>query len=364
VWLERRAIDARDRFGELLALRRVRVHVVNCKDGSLCFAEMWAILRGICGNNPADELTLHRTSSEIGRYAGKMSQTSVQLAVGLFGVGFGLFWLYKAFATGRALGRFGFADRATQPVLFWLHVVALLLIVAVSSQQVIMPVLKERRGFGARHPVVADHDLPVSPVAPLSAKGCEESGPRVCFVIAGVAPDVPVDRLAEYASTLGSRVGILDPIALTRQVEGLPLVNDQRLQVGTGALERLVGATYPRLWGNRDVTLVILTGHDLWIENSPGQRYAFGAATSWRGGGGVAVVSSARMDPSAYRQPADPAVLERRMHVLVGKYIALLRYGATPSTDPTSPVYGAVQAPADLDRMRVLSPSDRARSWS
>jgi hypothetical protein len=283
---------------------------------------------------------------------------SMQLAVGLFGVGFGLFWLYGAFATGRALGRFGFADRVTQPVGFWLHVVALLLIVAISSTQIVLPVLKERRGFRGRHPVVIDRDLPVDPVARLSAKACDTPSPRVCFVVAGAAPDVPVDRLADYASTLlGSPVGILDPIVLTQQADGLPLIDEQRLQVGTDALERLVGATYPKLWSDRNVTLVILTGHDLWIENSPRQRYTFGVATVRNGGGGFAVVSSARMDPAAYGQISDPAVLERRLHVLIGKYLALLRYGATPSTDPTSPIYNAVRSPADLDQMRLFTPS-------
>jgi hypothetical protein len=277
----------------------------------------------------------------------------LQLAVSLLGVGFGLFWLYRAFATGRALGRFGFADRTTQPVGFWLHVVALLGIVALSAMQVVLPVLKERRGFRGRHPVVLGRDLPVSPVARFSAKGCEEPGPRVCFVVAGVAPDVPVHRLAEYASALlESSVGILDPIALTRQADGVPLIDEQRLQVGTGALARLVGATYPRLWGDREVTLVIVTGYDLWIENSPGQRYAFGAVTVRSSGGGFAVVSSARMDPVAYGQASDLAVLEHRLHVLLGKYLALLCDGATPSTDPTSPLYNAVRSPADLDQMR------------
>ena len=283
--------------------------------------------------------------------------TLVQLAVVLFLAGFGLFWLYRAFTTGRALGRFGFADRATRPVAFWINVVAIVLFVALCSQQVALAVLNERRGFRSRHPVATNRDLPVSPVGRLSANGCEEPGPRVCFVVVGVAPDVSVDRLASYASTLlGSPVGILDSIALTRQAEGLALIDEQRLQVGADALERLARATYPKLSGDREVTLVILTGHDIWIENSPGLRYAFGAVTVRNGGGGIAVVSSARMDPAAYGQASDPAMLERRLHVLLGKYLALLRYGATPSTDPSSPVYYAVRSPADLDRMRPFTP--------
>jgi hypothetical protein len=92
------------------------------------------------------------------------------------------------------------------------------------------------------------------------------------------------------------------------------------------------------------------------LEDRSGQRYAFGEVTVWNGGGGFAVVSSARMDPAAYGQAEDLAVLERRMHVLIGKYLAILRYRATPSSDPTSPVYNAVQSPADLDRMRGFSP--------
>jgi hypothetical protein len=123
-----------------------------------------------------------------------------------------------------------------------------------------------------------------------------------------------------------------------------------------GAVERLVRATYPMLWEDRDVTVVILTGHDLWLETRPDQRYAFGAATVRNAGGGFAIVSSARMDPAAYGQAADSAVLERRMHAMLGKYLALLLYGATPSPDPTSPVCNAVRSPGDLDRMRAFSP--------
>jgi hypothetical protein len=211
--------------------------------------------------------------------------------------------------------------------------------------------------FRARHPVAAGRDMPESPVSRLSEAGCEKPGPRVCFVTVGVAPDIPVDSLARYYSTLlGLPVGILDPIALTRQAGGLPVIDERRLQVGTGVLERLVRATYPRLWGDHDATIVGLTGHDLWVENRPDQRYAFGAVTVRNAGGGFAIVSSARMDPAAYGQAADPVVLDRRMDVMLGKYLAMLRYGATPSADPTSPVYNAVQSPADLDRMRAFSP--------
>jgi hypothetical protein len=272
----------------------------------------------------------------------------------------GLFWLVQAFVTGRARGVRMSADRVSQPARFWLIVAVLVLLVAVSSTYLAWAAVAAGvvgSAFRSRHSVVVDRNLPESPVARLSAAGCETPGPRVCFVAVGVAPDIPVDSLARYYSTLlGSPVGILEPIALTREAEGLPVIDERRSQVGIGALERLVRATYPMPWGDRDVTVVILTGHDLWLENRPGQRYAFGAATVRNAGGGFAIVSSARMDPAAYGQAADPAVLERRMHAMLGKYLAMLRYGAKPSADPISPVYNAVQSPADLDRMRAFSP--------
>jgi hypothetical protein len=286
----------------------------------------------------------------------EMSPSLMQFAIGLFGLGFGLFWLYRAFATGRALGRFGFADRATRPVGFWLHVVALVGIVLLSSMQVVLPVLKERTGFRALHPVAASAARTPSSAGGSVASGCGEPGPAVCFVAVGAAPDVPVETLARYYSALiGSPVGVLAPVALTREAGGLPLVSAKRSQVGIDALTRLIRDTYPSLWGE-GVTVVILTANDLWLEARPDWRYSFGGATSRRGGGGFAVVSTARLDPAAYGQAPNPEVLQRRVHALIGKYLALLRYGERASSDPASPVYDAIRTPADLDRMQAFAP--------
>ena len=285
-----------------------------------------------------------------------MSLSWTQLAIGLFGLASSLFWLYKAFATGRALGRFGFADRATRPVGFWLHVVGLVCIAILSSLQVVLPVLKERAGFRALHPVAASAAITPSPVAASATSGCDEPGSAVCFVAVGAAPDVPVEALAGYYSTLlGSPVGVLAPVALTREAGGLPLVSTTRSQVGIDALTRLIRDTYPTLW-RQGVTVVILTGNDLWLEARPDWRYSFGGATSRRGGGGFAVVSTARLDPAAYGQAPNPEVLDRRLHALIGKYLAVLRYGERASSDPASPVYDAIRTPADLDRMQAFAP--------
>ena len=274
--------------------------------------------------------------------------------------GLGLFWLLRAFATGRAVGVYGTADRASNPGLFWLHVAVLLGLVAVSSTHLAWVATTRGMGwrsFQALHPVAHAVDAPASPVARTSAFGCNEPGPRVCFVTVGAPPDIPVDKLARYYSTLlGLPVGALDPIALTKQAGGVPVIDERRSQLGIAALTSLVRDTYPMLWTDRDATVVIVTGNDLWAENHPEWRYVFGSAVSRRSGGGFAVVSSARMDPAAYGQAADAARLERRVHALVGKYLAILRYGEKPSDDSSSPVYNSVRSPSDLDRMRTFSP--------
>jgi hypothetical protein len=272
----------------------------------------------------------------------------------------GLYWLVQALRTGRVRGRFGRAAvRANQPARFWLMIAIYLGVVANASFIVWTVVTHGRSGntFQVLHPLGVGREIPESPKAKLSAAGCEGSGPRVCLVIVGVSPDVSAENLARYISALIKRpVGILPPIPLTRQVEGLPLVNERRRQAGAGALERLVSATYPMLWRDRDATMLILTGYDIWLESRPNQRYAFGTVTVRTAGGGFAVVSSARMDPAAYGRAPDPGLLERRVRVMVGKYLAMMLYGARPSADPASPFYNRIQSPGDLDRMQLFSP--------
>jgi hypothetical protein len=272
----------------------------------------------------------------------------------------GLFWLVRGLTSGRAVGAFGTADRASSPVLFWLNVAVIAGLVAVSSGYLAWAGFTSGAvpgTFRATHPVAVSGDATPAPVPRASAPGCDTPGPRVCFVAAGAAPDVSVEFLASYYSTLlGAPVGVLDPIPLPKQARGRRLVDPGRAQVGAGALIELVRETYPTLWVDRGTTILILTGNDLWVENHADWAFAFGSLVERRGGGGMAVVSSARMDPVAYGHAPDPARVERRVRSLIGKYVAILRYGERLSHDPSSPVFDPIQSLSDLDGMRPFAP--------
>ncbi len=274
--------------------------------------------------------------------------------------GLGLFWLVRGLTTGRAVGVFGTADRAGHPGLFWLHIAVSAGLVGVVATYLAWTAVTSGvvpGTFRAVHPVAFSGDAPAAPVPRASVSGCDAPGPRVCLVEAGAAPDVSVEFLASYYSTLlGAPVGVLEPITLTQRARGHRLVDPQRSQVGVGALIDLARETYPTLWADRGTTILILTGNDLWVENHPDRRYVFGSLVERRGGGGFAVVSSARMDPAAYGRASDAALVERRVRALIGKYLAVLRYGERLSHDPSSPVFDPIQSVSDLDGMRPFAP--------
>ena len=211
--------------------------------------------------------------------------------------------------------------------------------------------------FVPLHPVPSSAQLAGVPALIGSPNtGCEGPGPRVCLVVVGAAPGVPVDEIVAYYSTLlGSKVGMLPPILLRARAGSDAVVDDQRAQLWAGGVFHLVGDAYPQLYQDKDVTLIILTGHDLRLEARPDWTYAFGSiAINASGGGGWGLVSDARMDEAAYGGSSNPPVLERRLHAMIGKYVGLMYLGLQPSNDPSSPVYNSILSPADLDGMSAL----------
>jgi hypothetical protein len=87
-------------------------------------------------------------------------------------------------------------------VQFWLNVTVLFGLVVLPSAFVILAALAPRWSFRALHPVPSAGAPAPLPIARPVPAGCHGPGPHVCFVAAGAAPDVGVETLARFYSTL------------------------------------------------------------------------------------------------------------------------------------------------------------------
>ena len=221
------------------------------------------------------------------------------------------------------------------------------------------PITRTREMAGEFIPLHLVPTAPLSGIGPVPANapiGCAGPGRRVCFVVVGTPPDVPVEEIAAHYSRppLNLQTGILPPIALRDSVSGQPIVNALRDQLEANAVLQLVHATYPTLWSDRDVTVVALTGYDLRLQARPDWQFVFGATNTRTGGGGFGLVSDARMNEVAFGGSADPALLEKRLNAMTGNYVGMLYFGLAASDDPRSPVFASISGPDDLDNMAPL----------
>jgi hypothetical protein len=151
--------------------------------------------------------------------------------------------------------------------------------------------------------------------------------------------DFPADQANKIATREASDYGL--PI----RVAGAIPIGASELDSGRGQLvaERLIqsiAAVHPESAGR---TLVIgLTIEDMYIAGRPDWRFAFGL----RDGGGVAIVSSARMG-----RFLDPGGEWSRTTKMVTRSIGFLYYGLAPTHDPTDVLYDNILSLEDLIRI-------------
>ncbi len=126
----------------------------------------------------------------------------------------------------------------------------------------------------------------------------------------------------------------------------LAAMDKRRQQLVAEEVIDLIKRTYPKLVEDPNAILIALTDEDMYIRKKNWQ-YAF----SYRTQGRFAVVSSARMNPVNFGDPADNDLLERRMRKMVSKNIGLLYYQMPANHDPKSVLYNDVMGVEDLDRM-------------
>lgn len=129
--------------------------------------------------------------------------------------------------------------------------------------------------------------------------------------------------------------------------------SDHHSQLDSDGVLYLANNAYPSLWSDDDVTLIVLTGHDLWWSESP-WGFVYGKYWSRDPSGGFAVISDARMDDRAFGGPPNDPALRARLLAMIGKYTGALYYGLALSEDPTSPMFHPISHPFELERMGSL----------
>jgi predicted Zn-dependent protease len=175
------------------------------------------------------------------------------------------------------------------------------------------------------------------------ADTCAGTERRVCIAPLGKVSRDLLDHLVEYyRDQFGLSVTVLKPASIPANLE-----DPKRQQVAADGLITYMGTLFPEAYRDPQAVLIGLTPVDVYDGTS--LRYVFGVKGSPFDP--KAVVSSARMDPLFYSEPKDNDLFFTRTRKLVSKYIGLLYYRLATSSDPTSPMYGSIGGPNDVDVM-------------
>jgi YD repeat-containing protein len=179
----------------------------------------------------------------------------------------------------------------------------------------------------------------------MEAPSAELGPPRgpVYVVPIGDLQSVSLDDLpGYYRKVLGLDVFLLPPMPPAREA-----YDHQRHQYAAEPLIGSIRERLPEVARGADATVVAVLDDDLFA-NALSARYLL----AFRGDGHVAVVALKRLAPPAWRFWSRGRVLNARMRKMITKNIGIVAYGLPLSSDPTSVLYGGVDAPEDVDLMR------------
>lgn len=165
---------------------------------------------------------------------------------------------------------------------------------------------------------------------------------EVYFVPLGDIPSLSLKRLVTFYNR---KFGLA-----IKTLPGLPLekssVDLQRRQLIAEELIEFMKRGYPRLANDPRVILIGISEFDMYI-----RKYNWQFSFSYRAQNRFAVVSSARLNPVSFGQPADQALLDTRLRKVITKNIGILYFRLPQSNDPRSVLYKSILGIDDLDRV-------------
>jgi len=167
--------------------------------------------------------------------------------------------------------------------------------------------------------------------------------PKFYFVPLGDIPSLSLESLVTfYKRKFGLAIKTLPGLQLERSSVDW----QQRRQFVAEELIEFMERGYPRLANDPRVILIGITEFDMYI-----RKYTWQFSFSYRAQNRFAVVSSARLNPVSFGQPADQTLLHTRLRKAITKNIGILYFHLPQSNDPRSVLYRSILGIDDLDRV-------------
>jgi predicted Zn-dependent protease len=165
---------------------------------------------------------------------------------------------------------------------------------------------------------------------------------EVYFVPLGNISSLSLESLVSfYKRKFGLPIKTLPGLQLERSS-----VDWQRRQLVAEELIEFMKRGYPRLASDSRAILIGITEFDMYI-----RKYNWQFSFSYRAQDRFAVVSSARLNPVSFGQPADQALLHTRLRKAITKDIGILYFHLPQSNSPRSVLYRSILGIDDLDRV-------------
>jgi predicted Zn-dependent protease len=181
---------------------------------------------------------------------------------------------------------------------------------------------------------------------------CGGTTRRMCLLPVGNLPQKQIEELRAYfKDKYGLSVAVLPPMDATDAI-GSQVNPDQWKVQGskfTGELRRLYGNQI-----SSGARIVAITPVDLHSGDDDTDSFVFG--TKWNNSetkeGLYGIVSTFRMNPETFGEPANDALWFERMRKLVTKYVGIEYYGLVEDDDPASAMYRALYSVRALDGIK------------
>ena len=189
-----------------------------------------------------------------------------------------------------------------------------------------------------------DLDGCLAPQEALTDKTAQWCEVEVCFVALGqVEARLMEDLVTHFEDVYGLSVAVLGPSDVAPY-----LVAPLRGQIDASELIDSMLRNHGPVWDGAHHTIIGITPVDLYNSDEH-LSFIFGSKTTLSDARGI--ISTFRMDPRTYGQPADYNVLLARVRKMATKYVGLLHYGLAENANPSSQMYRAISGVADLDAM-------------